>query len=428
MARALTIALLAAVVAGVFGCGGDGGGSPSGTVRFLVFGEPEELEAYRRLIGAYHRRAPDVRVQLIEASDREDLIARLSTGFAGGSPPDLFLINYRYYGQFAARGALEPLAGRLRSSDALAEEDFYEQPLDAFRWKGTLTCLPQNVSSLVLYYNRDLFRAEGLPEPDGEWTWYRMVQRAKQLTKDLDGDGKPDRYGLGVEPSIIRLAPLVWSAGGELFDDPERPTRFTLDNPGAQQAMEALFSLRVGHGVIPSEEEQESEDDESRFLHGRTAMILSSRRSTPVFRTIKDFDWDIAPLPRISEPAGILHSDAYCMARASKRKDAAWSFVEYALGPEGQRLVAETGRTVPSLKSVARSKAFLDPTVKPANSRVFLDTIPQIRRVPSISTWAEIEDATEGIFETAMYDDLPPATIAREVDRATRPIFARARE
>ena len=56
----------------------------------------------------------------------------------------------------------------------------------------------------------------------------------------------------------------------------------------------------------------------------------------------------------------------------------------------------------------------------------FLDTIPQIRRVPNISTWPEIEDATGGIFEVAMFDDLPPPLIAQQVDEATRDLFARA--
>jgi multiple sugar transport system substrate-binding protein len=426
MARALILVVLAGALAAT-GAGLVAGGGDRPAISLLVFGDPEELAAYRRLIAAYERREPDARVRLVEASDRVDLIARLSTGFAAGSPPDLFLINYRYYGQFAARGALEPLAARLRRSSTIAESDFYEQALDAFRWGGTLTCRPQNLSSLVVYYNRDLFRRHGVAEPEAGWKWYHMVDRAKQLTRDVDGDGTVDVYGLGVEPSIIRLAPLVWSAGGDLVDDPERPTRFRLDDPAALEAMEALFSLRVAHGVIPSEPEQESEDDETRFVGGRTAMVLSSRRSTPTFRTITDFDWDVAPLPTLGEPAGILHSDAYCMARMSPSKDAAWRFVEFALGPEGQRIVARTGRTVPSLKAVANSRAFLDPRARPANSRVFLDGIPNIRRVPSISTWPEIEDATAGIFETAMYDDLPPTVIAREVDRATRELFARGR-
>jgi multiple sugar transport system substrate-binding protein len=426
VARALTaLALALALAAGCGGAGPAGGGGPS-SLQFLVFGEPEELRAYRDIITAFREVEPGVEVQLVEASDRSDLIARLSTSIAGGNPPDVFLLNYRFYGQFAAKGALEPVAERLDASEAFEPEDFYEEALEAFRWKGEQMCLPQNVSSLVVYYNRTLFREEGVAEPEPGWQWRDMVEKAKLLTLDRDGDGTVDVYGLGVEPSVIRLAPFVWSNGGELVDDLERPTRFTLDDLRATDAMAEFFALRRVHGVIPSEEELESEDDESRFLNGRAAMVLSSRRSTPVFRTITDFDWDVAPLPILGRPAGILHSDAYCLTAGSDAKDAAWRFVEFALGPEGQRIAAGTGRTVPSLKAVANSDAFLGSDAKPASSRVFLDTIPHIRRVPSISTWPEIEDATAGIFEVAMYDDVPPAVIAQQVDEATRALFARA--
>ena len=81
--------------------------------------------------------------------------------------------------------------------------------------------------------------------------------------------------------------------------------------------------------MIPSEQEVEAEDDETRFQNGREAMVLSSRRSTPTFRTITAFDWDVAPLPQHGEQAGILHSDAYCMTKASeqqgRRLGASWS-------------------------------------------------------------------------------------------------------
>ena len=67
------------------------------------------------------------------------------------------------------------------------------------------------------------------------------------------------------------------------------------------------------------------------------------------------------------------------MTSGSEHKDAAWRFVEFALGTKGQEILAQTGRTVPSLKSVAGSNAFLDPAQKPKNSQVFLDVIPTIR-------------------------------------------------
>jgi len=36
----------------------------------------------------------------------------------------------------------------------------------------------------------------------------------------------------------------------------------------------------------------------------------------PTYREIKEFDWDVAPLPRGKEQAGVLHTDAFFMAAA----------------------------------------------------------------------------------------------------------------
>src|SRR5215210_3161554 len=411
---------------GAGGCGEDekkATGKVAGDVSFMVFGDPDEIQGFRNVIKAYETKQPDVNVKLIEASDRDDLLARLSTSFAGGTPPDLFLLNYRYYGQFASRGVLEPVEERVGSSDVFEEGDFYEQALEAFRFDDTLTCLPQNISSLVVYYNKDLFEQAGVAEPEAGWKWGDMIAAAKKLTTNTGGEKV---YGLGVEPVVIRLAPFVWSAGAELVNDDENPTHFTLDTPEAQDAMADFFELGFVDKVIPSEEEVEAEDLETRFMNGRLAMLLESRRATPTFRTIENFDWDVAPLPQHEEPASILHADGYCMTKASKNKDAAWSFLEYALGPEGAPIVAESGRTVPSLKEVAESDAFLDPDAKPASSQVFLDAIPSIRHVPAISTWPEIEDAVEPMMEEALYKGESMDGLAREIRQATDSLFARA--
>jgi multiple sugar transport system substrate-binding protein len=425
----------------VLACGGSDQGS-SGSVRFLVFGDPPEIKAYRTLIDAFEEEEPDIDVQLVEASDRDDLIARLSTSLAGGSPPDLFLMNYRFYGQFAAREVLEPLAPYVEDSDEFEIEDFYAEAVDAFRWQSELTCLPQNISSLVLYFNRDLFEKQGVPLPKNGMSWLELLDRAKALTLDKNGNpvrgADPDLpqantapaeiYGLGIEPTIIRFAPFIWSNSGDIVDDQEAPTQMTLNNPQAREIIQSVFDLRIKHGVVPTDQEVEAEDDESRFANGRLAMLFQSRRSTPLFRESANFDWDVVSIPVFDKAAGILHSDAYCMTKASNNKDAAWRFVEYALGPEGAKVVAETGRTVPSLKSVAESEAFLDPTQKPANSRVFLDGIPNIRNVPTISTWPEIEDVSDGIFENGMYLGEPVDRVVAEVELKTKPLFARAQD
>lgn len=397
--RIVGIGVACAVVAA---CGGND--SKRDTVEFLVFGEPQEVAAYRSVVDEFESRGGAIDVELIVASSRADLLTRISTAIAAGSPPELFLVNYRFFGQFASKGALEPLSERLATSPEFEVGDFYPVAIEAFRWGDEQMCLPQNVSSLAVYYNQDLFAAKRLEEPADDWTWFDMVDTATALTVDADGDGAIDQFGLGVEPGIVRLAPFVWSAGGEMFDDADEPTRFTMDDPGSLRALQQFLDLRAGSPVIPSDVEMESESLESRFLNGRLAMFMSSRREVPNLRSIENFKWDVAPIPSNGEPANVLHSDAFCMTSGSSGHDDAWAFVEFALGADGQRLLASTGRTVPSLIEVAESDAFLDPGQPPSRSHVFLDAIPNIRSLPTLSTWPEIEDISNVLIEEAVFD------------------------
>ena len=430
--RVLATAVAAALV--LSACGEASG--DSGAVRLLVFGSPDELAAYRTLVDSYRKVQPDADVRLVEASDRGDLIARLSTSIAGGEPPDLFLMNYRFYGQFAAKDAIEPLDERIAASGTVRPDAYYPVAMNAFRWRGRQLCLPQNVSSLVVYFNRDLFRTYGVPEPKPGWTWNSLVATAVALTRDANGavvsgtenEGAARRvavYGVGVEPSIIRLAPFVWSNGGDIVDDPAKPTRLTLGTPPAREALKNLIDLRLAYGVVPTDEEVEAEDDETRFANGRLAMLLSSRRTTTTFRSITAFEWDVAALPTYGTAAGILHSDAYCMTRGAGNPDGAWRFMEYAMSPDGQRAIAATGRTVPSHIETSRSAVFLDPTRPPRRAQVFLDAIPNVRALPTVSTWPEIEDVTGGILENAFYRGDPLDRVIRDLDEQTRPLFAR---
>jgi multiple sugar transport system substrate-binding protein len=160
------------------------------------------------------------------------------------------------------------------------------------------------------------------------------------------------------------------------------------------------------HGVVPDRVEEASLDSESRFISGTTAMFLNSRRGTPTYREIESFTWDVAPLPDGQTSAGILHSDAYCMAARTENKEATWAFIEFANSVEGQSLIAKSGRTVPSLISVAQSDAFLEPDSPPSRAYVFTNNVDIVRRVPIISTWQEIEFVASEEIERAFYGDI----------------------
>ncbi len=436
------VVLTALVLAGSLGvtAGSAARAQDAQEVTFAFWGDPAEEDAYTKVIDAFSEATPGIEVDASYTPGQGDYQTKISTDFAAGNPPDVFLINYRRFGQYAARGALEPLGPRLRASETLEEEEFYPIVLDAFRYRGEeLTCIPQNVSSLVVYFNQDLFEEAGVPLPAPGWTWDDFIAAAKALTVDEDGDGTIDQHGLGVEPSMIRYAPFIWAAGGEIVDDPDNPTKLTIDTPEAIAGIQWFMDLGIqNHNVVPTEAEVLAEDDESRFMNGTTAMLLQSRRVVPTLREIDDFTWDVAPLPvGPAGQVGILHSDAFCMAAEAEDKDAAWAFIEYAVGPEGQTVLAETGRTVPSLRSVAESPAFLGadllpgveaPGAAPASSEVFLETIPQIRRVPSISTWPEVEEAFNTAFGRAFYEEIDLEGAIDVAQNRSEEAFQRAAE
>jgi multiple sugar transport system substrate-binding protein len=408
--------------------GGAGAQAPADRISFMVFGDAAERAAYELLVAGYTRRRPQAQIALVHVPGQGDYRKRLGVDFAAGTPADIVLLNYRRYAAFAAKGALEPLGPYLARSTVIRETDFYPQAMEPYRWHGTLMCIPQNLSSLVVYYNRDLFDRHGVSPPTDDWTWDDFLHAAKALTRDTKGSGRIDQYGLGTEVSLFRLAPFVWQNGGELVDRTAAPTRLALDSPAAREAVQWFVELQTWHRVVPDAVEEKAESSESRFLNGRLGMFLNSRRGVPTYRTITSFDWDVVALPRRRQRAGILHADAYCMPKAAKNKAETWAFIEYANSPDGQRTIAASGRTVPSLRQVAESPAFLDPGSRPRSSRVFLSEIPYIRAVPVTGGWADVEDLAGEELARAYYgrasvDDI----LATAVRRATG-FFAPASE
>ncbi|MBD2869304.1 ABC transporter substrate-binding protein [Paenibacillus arenilitoris] len=65
---------------------------------------------------------------------------------------------------------------------------------------------PPFVSVVGLHYNRDLFKRLGLEDPqtlyaNGQWTWDKFLEMAKEATRDTDNDGKIDSFGFSGWPA-----------------------------------------------------------------------------------------------------------------------------------------------------------------------------------------------------------------------------------
>ena len=229
---------------------------------------------------------------------------------------------------------------------------------------------------------------------------------------------------MATEASLIRLAPFVWSNGGEIVDDDADPTTLTVTTGASREAVDFFLDLQTT-GVAPPEREELSEGAEDRFLRGGLGMYLDSRKAVPSLREIDGFRWDVGPLPVApgGSPATVLHSDAYCLARDGD-PDVGWRLVEFAMSEQGQDILAASGRTVPSRVDVSTSEVFLDPVEPPSRAQVFLDAAPVLRALPVVPAWSQVESEGDELLDAVYYGRVEREEGLRALEERSRELLA----
>jgi len=378
----LSLALLTAA------CGGDGdeptaqpSGTPTGRITVAAAGGEGEIKALEDVVAAFEEAYPGTTVTLDAVASAGDLVAKLTTSFAARSAPDVFVLNYRRLGGFAAKGVIEPVP-------PASTEGLFQQPLEAFTFDGRLLCRPSNASSMVVYLNTALFAEAGVPLPKRTWTWDDLRTTADALK----AKGIPS---IGFDTALVRLAPFVWSNGGEIVDAADAPTTVDLSSPEAREALQLLLDLQQT-GLNATD--RAAQDPEEAFSAGKVAMLLESRRAVPGLRKTEGLQFDVAPVPAAKTSVSVLHSDGYCVTKASRNRVLADAFAQFATAGEGARVLARSGRSVPMAVSVAESVDFLAPDKLPRGSKVFLDQAVSARPLPHVPTWNEAEAVTDDLL------------------------------
>lgn len=100
------------------------------------------------------------------------------------------------------------------------------------------------------FYNKTLVQKLGLEDPyelqqKGEWTWDKFRDFAKKATKDTNGDGKTDVYGVaGAYGKINFLTEqLIYTNKGSVDKDANGEIKFSLDSENAVQALQLVSDL-----------------------------------------------------------------------------------------------------------------------------------------------------------------------------------------
>ncbi|MEA5514803.1 ABC transporter substrate-binding protein [Nodularia sp. UHCC 0506] len=366
---------------------------------------PVNRDVFQKLVDKFNQTHPDIQVESIFAGGLDQQLPKILAAVVGNVPPDILSFYPQLTGQFSELGAIRPLEDWLDKLPLKSE--ISPNLLAALTLNNHLWSVPLYTSNLGIFYRPQLFQAAGITETPKTWSELREV--AKKLTIDKDGDGKPEQHGILLplgkgEWTVFNWFPFLWSAGGDIITDDNRPNLTTEAAVTALQFWQDL--IKDGSAKLSAPERGYEEDD---FIAGRVAMQITGPW-TYIMKS--NVDYQVFPMPVSVEKATVIgDGNFYVMKTTPAREEAALKFLEFVLSEEFQtEWSIGTGFLPVNIKSTQSAAYQQFITEKPV-LKVFLEQMPAARGRPIIAGYSSLSDSLGRAIEATLLGASPEQSL-----------------
>jgi multiple sugar transport system substrate-binding protein len=406
--------------------------SDDDALTFFFAANPEEADARLRVVEAFQRTHPDIKVRTLLSGP--DALQHVSIYCAGGKCPDVLMAWEFTYSGLAERGVLLDLNTMLAHDKMFASElkaDSVPSLYQTFTYNGGQYAFPEQWSGNYLFYNKTLFAEAGVQPPPGRWdeTWSfdEFLDAAKALTK-RDSSDRVTQWGFVDTWAPYYSALLFGMNNGVPWSDPRiNPTHLNFDKVAFIDGIQFYADLANRYSVAPNASEAQSMATTDLFTSGHAAMALGGHWRYQTLDRAKDLDFDIAVLP-VGPKGHAAHSNigttGLAIAASSPRKKQAWEFLKFAAGPVGQAVIAESGLFVPVLTSVIRSAGFAQAHKRIGNLAVLTGGPAHAEGLPVTPAWPKIAALLDRNIGPVLRGARPATTLtdalSRHIDEVLR--------
>lgn len=219
-----------------------------------------------------------------------------------------------------------------------------------------------NIATDAIWYNKDIFDAEGVPYPKGPWKWDDFVKLAQRMTK-RDASGRVERYGFMCE--WWNWLHFVYQYGGRVYT-PDG-TRCIVDSPETIAAVQFLHDLIYKYHVVPSPVEEAAMATQggwgsgtiTRFGAGKAAMALGGRWWLCTLRDYKKLRLGVAESPYSLHRVFRAYGKATLINQRSPRREEALQFLTYQATRDYNDLINSQADGLGPVAAYTYSDAFL---------------------------------------------------------------------
>jgi multiple sugar transport system substrate-binding protein len=323
---------------------------------------------------------------------------KLTTEFSAGNAPDIVWIPGASVADYATKGVLLDLKPLADADTGFKLTDYYDAPMKELEEGGHLWGLPRDISTLVIYYNKDLFKSKGVDDPadlakQGKWDWDNFLRVAQALT-----DPANKVYGFSMTNWWGPWGYFIYAAGGSMFT-PDRKA-CGLDDPKSQQGLQFMADLFLVHKVA-TQPGIEGGVGETEFIAGQAGMLPNGRWMTPAMRQNAKFDWGVVEMPK--GPGGNatwLFWGPYVISAKTKYQQQAWTVLKALTSPDVQGKIAALGTNIPSNKAQAAVDTFLN-SKPPDDNQPFIAGASYAQAEIPLFT-ANWDEVVNGIYQPAV--------------------------
>ena len=315
-------------------------------IQFMTWGSSTEMEIIKPVIEDYNR-SHSVKVKLMHVP--QNYFQKLHLLFASNLAPDVIFINNLYLKIYQDADLLEDL------TSSINEDEYFENALRTLSVDGRVYAVPRDISSIVVFYNKDLFKKNGV-KISKNWTIDDFYNVSKNLKKN-------EKYGFCMEFDPVYFENFISTENKPLFYN----EKLTINEPKSIKVMQKLANAINKENLSANKEQLTLAPCAQLYLEQKSPMFISGRWSLPKIEKSAEFEYGILPFPKGDSELYIpLNASGWAVSKNSKNKTAAIDFVKYLSSDENMKNLTASGLITPAKKNVAKSDYF-------KNSEVFIE-------------------------------------------------------
>ena len=245
------------------------------------------------LAAEFTKENPNIIINPVFCGNSTETTTKTIAAIQGGNAPDFAILGNSELYSMLSLEAIIPLDDLIAADEDGQEyiDDFWPAFLQNSYYDGHIYSIPFQRSTIIMYYNKDAFRAAGLDPETPPTTWEELADYAQKLTV-RDENGNVTQWGVQIstnDPFMFSPFALQNSENGEnLMTSDGKAALF--DTEGNAEALQFLVDLSQKYQAMP-EGVIVWADSTSNFMAGTAAMLYMSSGS--LTNVLKNTDFEV---------------------------------------------------------------------------------------------------------------------------------------